>query len=173
MIQKAFNIKYAGTSYSVYDYSLRRACEHLMVEYDLVGNIVFEYEDVKWRASRQLTTDMIVYIFKHEDQTKSSIDDKIEHGVEYLEATHPGWFNRIDLDFLDMISTYMDIVGQLGINITTEHQCEYGMTIDDSGDLGTSLTELYKQLTEKWKLVILALRTQGVETELEVSSVPA
>ena len=41
------------------------------------------------------------------------IPDRIQAGVELLDAHLPGWHNRVDLDGLDLRSTCRCVVGQL------------------------------------------------------------
>lgn len=105
----------------------------------------------------------------------------VKAGMALLdERERPGWWNRIDLDELNVGSCYVCVLAQLTVrrteteegtpfdckrrelNITTNYAHEFGFTVDPptagidtrSPYYGKQVHEAYELLTETWKQAI-------------------
>lgn len=93
--------------------------------------------------------------------------DSIPNGIEWLNANHLGWRDRIDINELDISSSTNCVFGQLGEDfdefreehdLTVEECADMGFTINLSGDLEDvstwHMSRAYDLLTEAWRKVL-------------------
>lgn len=85
--------------------------------------------------------------------------ENIEAGRNWLNRNHPGWFNFVDINTLDMGSNEDDIIAQLGVRRDADLEYEYGFSIEpwDAESLHQRKLK-WKKLTEEWVDVIKELR---------------
>ena len=90
--------------------------------------------------------------------------EEIARGIKLLNRINPGWVNQIDLDKLNMTSSFDCIIGQVygdyckGITrLEKTYYCdryEYGFTANDQ-----------YTLTKEWKDAIINIRSSSVKSK--------
>lgn len=84
-------------------------------------------------------------------------EDQIAKGVEYLDQDlGPSWFERIDLQQLEMEDCFRCVIGQLYSDFWKKLNFELG----DSLGFSTWTEGGYELLTQEWKARISQLRTE-------------
>lgn len=112
----------------------------------------------------------------------STIAERVAAGAAFLDAREPGWWQRIDLDTLDLQAPCRCVLGQLATHLDDYDDdwswqnvtARYGLLVwfwswEANGDRATDLEygfnanpdiEAYDDVAAEWKRVILARREQ-------------
>lgn len=96
----------------------------------------------------------------------NSLDERVAEGLKHLDANHPDWYSRIDLDELEMQQEDRCILGQLGTGFWSylynnfhgmSWAVDHGFTLSGAeyDQLGS---EGYENLGSLWETGILIRR---------------
>ena len=100
-----------------------------------------------------------------------TIEQRVARGAAFLDARHPGWAARIDLDWLDLSMCDRCVLGQLfgDFNEAPQHARleAYRLGFDrPPGMVGME----YTKLTAEWRRLIRERVASGVEVQQEAGA---
>jgi hypothetical protein len=110
-------------------------------------------------------------------------EQKIAQGVAYLDEKVPGWWDKVDLDTLELDSCVKCVLGQLQGNeqvvengrftwfcyfdgfrrkhhLSQKQSCDLGFALEWPDFVYRSPHRCYRQLTDEWREVIQQRREQ-------------
>jgi hypothetical protein len=87
--------------------------------------------------------------------TTGALRQRVEVGMAWLDARHPGWLDLVDVDTLDVASPCNCLLGQtignwdlhtLGMNVDQMAACGFDASTshDEMGDEYAALTEVWR-----------------------------
>ena len=149
---------YARTSYRVkLDDETRKLSDHDLVVLCDDGNACFGGH-VGSRFGDAVAVDVYTDWLMAVQLTTRALRERVELGMTWLDARHPGWHDLIDLDRLDVSSPCNCLLGQTiggfdlhAARLDIDQAAALGFDASSSHD---DMADEYAALTEVWRTVI-------------------
>ncbi|MFE7874455.1 hypothetical protein ACFUYE_29415 [Micromonospora humida] len=95
----------------------------------------------------------------------SDLRQRVDLGIAWLDARHPGWHDLIDVDLIDVASPCRCILGQTigyfpGPDLDTDQAAALGFEASTSHD---GMAEEYEALSGLWRTAVLRRRAGSDE----------